>query len=279
MYPAHRLIRTFILLTFCLFAPTAWSALDETYQLTIGTSVSDYDSKIRINSRDDSIDREIDFEDVLGLDNEVRLGWLKGTWHMGKRHALNLIYLPIRRTSVITSIKDINVSGNVIKAGASFGTSVSTHVFDIEYAYSFYQRPDLDIRVTGGLYWMNSLVEVTAAGEIIPEGEDLPAFRADYQANQRLIAPLPLFGVAAVYEINPQLRVKANARYFDVTIGDIDGRILSLTLGTEYYFTKHLGLGASITSFDLSVRQSGVVFINSLQYQYNGLQAFLTLKY
>ena len=278
MYPVHRLIRISIF-SFCLFATTAWSALDETYQLTIGGSVSDYDSKIRINSQDDSIDKEIDFEDMLGLNNQVRMGWLKGTWHMGKRHTLNLIYLPIRRSSSITSSNDINISGNVIKAGAFFSTSFSTHVFDIEYVYSFYQRPDLEIGVTGGLYWMNSLVEVAVAGEIILEGEDLPELRTDYQANQRLIAPLPLLGLAAVYEINPQWRAKANARYFDVTIGDIDGRILSLTLGTEYYFNKHLGLGASFTSFDLSVRQNGVVFINSLQYEYMGLQAFLTLKY
>ena len=278
MYPVHRLIRISIF-SFCLFAQTAWSALDETYQLTIGASVSVYDSKISINSQDGSIDKEIDFEDVLGMSSEVRLGWLKGTWHMGKRHTLNLIYLPIRRSSSITSSNDINVSGNVIKAGAFFGTSISTDVYDIEYVYSFYQRPDLEIGVTGGLYWMNSLVEVTAAGEIIPEGDDLPEFRTDYQANQRLIAPLPLLGIAAIYEINPQWRAKVNARYFDVTIGDIDGRILSLTLGTEYYFTKHLGLGASFTSFDLSVQQNGVVFINSLQYKYNGLQAFMVMKF
>ena len=279
MYPVHHLIRTFTLLTFCLFVPTAWSALDETYQLTIGTSVSDYDSKISINSRDDSIDKEIDFEDVLGLDNKVRLSWIKGVWHMGARHTLNLIYLPISRSSSITSSNDIDVGGNVIKAGASFATSVNTHVFDIEYVYSFYQRPDLEIGVTGGLYWMNSLVEVAAAGEIILEGEDLPEFRTDYQANQRLIAPLPLLGIAAIYEINPQWRAKVNARYFDVTIGDIDGRILSLTLGTEYYFTKRLGLGASIASFDLSVQQNGVVFINRLQYEYVGLQAFMVMKF
>jgi len=257
----------------------AWSALDETYQLVIGTSISDYDSKVRINSRDDSIDKEIDFEDVLGLDNEVRLGWIKGVWRMGERHRLNLIYLPIRRTSSITTSKDIDVGGNVIKAGAMFGTSISTHVFDIEYVYSFFKRPDLELGLTAGVYWMNSLVEVAAAGEVILEGEDVPEFQSDYQANQRLIAPLPLLGIAAVYEINPQWRAKVNARYFDITIGDVEGRILSLTLGTEYYFTKHVGLGASLTSFDLSVQQNGVVFINSLQYKYDGLQAFLVMKF
>lgn len=279
MCPAHRLIRVFVFLISCLAVQPAWSAMDETYQLTIGASISDYDSNVTINSRDDSIDEEIDLEDLLGLDNEVRLGWIKGVWRMGDRHRLSLIYLPIKRTSTLTTKKDFNVGGNVIKAGAFLGTSFSTHVFDIEYIYSFFKRTDLELGITAGLYWMNSLVELAAAGEIILEGEDQPEFRTDYEANQRLIAPLPLLGMVAVYEINPQWRAKANARYFDVTIGDIDGRILSLTLGTEYYFTKHVGLGASFTSFDLSVTQNGVVFINSLQYQYDGLQAFLVMKF
>ena len=279
MYPAHRLIHVSVFFILCLVIRPAWSALDETYQLTIGASISDYDSNVTINSRDDSIDKEIDFEDVLGLDNEVRLGWIKGVWRMGNRHRLSLIYLPIKRTSELTTQKDFNVGGNVIKAGATLGTSFSTHVFDIEYIYSFFKRPDLELGITAGLYWMNSLVELTAAGEIILEGENQPEFRTDYRASQRLIAPLPLLGMIAVYEINPQWRAKAFARYFDVTIGDIDGRILSLTLGTEYYFTKHVGLGASFTSFDLSVTQNGVVFINSLQYQYDGLQAFMVFKF
>ncbi len=279
MYLAHRLIHVSVFFILCMAVRPAWSALDETYQLTLGASISDYDSNVTINSRDDSIDKEIDFEDVLGLDNEVRLGWIKGVWRMGDRHRLSLIYLPIKRTSTLTTKNDFNVGGNVIKAGATLGTSFDTNVFDIEYIYSFFKRPDLELGITAGLYWINSVVELAAAGEVILEGEDQPEFRTDYQANQRLIAPLPLLGMSAVYEINPQWRAKASARYFDITIGDIDGRILSLTLGTEYYFTKHVGLGASFTSFDLSVTQNGVVFINSLQYKYNGLQAFLVMKF
>ena len=81
------------------------------------------------------------------------------------------------------------------------------------------------------------------------------------------------------YAINQQWRVRASALYLDVTIGDIEGRILNLNMSTEYYFNKHLGLGPSLTSFDVSVRQNGVVFINALTYQYNAVQAYLVLEY
>ncbi len=255
------------------------AAFDETYQLTIGRSITDYDSKLSINSRDDSVDKEIDFEEGLGFDTTVQLGWIRGSWRMADRHRLALLYMPIKRASLLTTQKDIEVGGNIIKSGAFVETEVKTHTFDIEYIYSFYKQPELEVGITAGIYWMNSLVEMSAAGEVILEGTDQAEFRTDYQANQRLIAPLPLIGIKAAYEFNQQWRARASARYLDVTIGDIEGRILNLNLVAEYYFNNHLGLGASLTTFDVSVRQSGVVFINALTYQYNAVQAYLVLKY
>jgi hypothetical protein len=252
---------------------------DERYRLTIGGSVTDFSSKLSINSRDGSVDKEIDFEDVLGFGSTVRLGWVRGSWRMADRHRLALLYMPIKRTSQLTTQKDIDVGGNIIKSGASVDTEVNTHTFDIEYIYSFYKKPELEVGITAGIYWMNSRVELSAAGGIIIEGSDQEEFRTDFETKQRLIAPLPLIGVKAAYEINQQWQARASARYLDVTIGDIEGRILNVNLSTEYYFNNHLGLGAALTSFDVSVRQNGVVFINALTYQYNAVQAYLVLKY
>jgi len=268
-----------VLLILLVNTTPAWPDFNERYSFAVGGAVTEFDSALRINSRDDSIEKEIDFEDDLGFDNEVRLGWINGKWRIADRHRLSVLYVPIRRTNELTTSKDINVGGNTIKAGAFLDSSVKTHVFDIEYIYSFFKRPDIEIGFTAGIYWMNSLAELTAAGEIVFEGEDTPEFRSDYEASQRLIAPLPLIGFTAGYEFNPQWTAYAAARYLDVTISDIDGRILNLNLSTEYYFTKHVGAGVALALFDVSVRHNGVVFYNTLTYEYSGLQAYLALKY
>jgi len=269
----------FSLFIFCITALPVQAEFDETYRLEVGGSLVSFDSKIRINSRDDSIDKEIDFEDTLGFDTEVQIGFMQGSWRMGNRHRLSLLYMPIRRTSEITTRQDFVVNDNIIKAGAYVGASFKTQVFDIEYIYSYYKRPNLELGVSAGIYWMNSLSELNAAGNVILEGSDTEEFRSDYKANQRLVAPLPLLGLSASYEINPQWLVHANARYFDITVSDVEGRIVSFSLKTEYFFTSHLALGASLTSFDVNVKHNGVVFFNTLQYQYDGLQAYLVLKY
>jgi len=271
--------RFFTLFILCITVLPAQAEFDETYRLEVGGSLVSFDSKIRINSRDDSLDKEIDFEDTLGFDSEVQIGFVNGTWRMGNRHRLTLLYMPIRRTSEVTTAKDFEVNGNTIKAGAYVGASFKTQVFDIEYIYSYYKRQNLELGISAGIYWMNSLSELNAAGNVILEGSETEEFRSDYKANQRLVAPLPLFGLSASYEINPRWLVHAYARYFDVTISDIEGRIVSFNLKTEYFFTNNLALGASLTSFNVNVEHSGVVFLNTLQYEYGGIQAYLVLKY
>lgn len=276
----YRRAYTFITTLFLsVIAAPAWPDFDERYELTFGGSVTEFDTKLRINSRDDSIDNEIDIEETLGFDNEVRLGWINGRWRIAERHRLSLLYLPIRRSSEFTTNKDFDVGGNIIKAGAFIGSSVKTHVFDVEYIYSFFKRPTMEIGFSAGIYWMNSLAELTAAGEVQLEGSIQPELRTGYEANQRLIAPLPLIGFTGSYEFNPQWKVHATARYLDVTISDIDGRVLNLNMSTEYYFSKHFGAGLALVLFDVSVRQNGVVFINTLTYEYSGLQAYVAMRY
>jgi hypothetical protein len=272
-------LRLLVLVAVSLSTTTAWSAIDETYRLVAGGLVTDFETSLRINSRDNSIDDKIILEDDLGFDSTVRSAWIRGYWRMANRHRLSLLYTRFSRATEFVSQTDINVGENIIKAGAFFGTSTRTHVFDIEYVYSFFKRPNIELGISAGVYWMNSVFELEAAGEVILEGETEPQFRTDFESSQRLVAPLPLIGLVGAYEFNEKWRVKAQARVFDVTISDIDGYIFSANLGAEYYFTQHFGLGSSIGAFNLSVQHNGVVFINTLAYEYSGLQLYMVLKY
>ena len=279
MYQAKPVLRLAFMVIACVAVSPARADFDEIYMFAIGGLTTDFDTTLRINSRDNSIDDKIDLEDDLGFDSAVQTGWIRGYWRMAPRHRLGLLYTQFDRTTEKTTTTDIDVGGNVIQAGAYIGSSAKTHVFDFEYMYSFFKRPNIELGVTAGLYWMNSSFELTAAGEVLMEGETEPQFRSDYRGNQRLIAPLPLIGLTLGYEFNDHWRLMAGARFFDVTISNIDGYIFSSSLRTEYYFTRHFGLGASLAAFDLSVKYNGVVFINTLGYEYSGAQLYLTWKY
>lgn len=262
-----------------VFSRPVQADFDKKYRLDIGASVVSFDSKIGINSRDGSVDEEVDFEDKLGFDTQVRMGFINGYWRMADRHRLSLLYVPIERTSEKTTGTDIVVDGDVIKAGAYVGASAKTHVFDIEYIYSYYKRPNLELGISAGIYWMNSLTELTAEGSVVYEGETQEELVTGFQANQRLVAPLPLIGLSAGYEVTPKWLIHAYARYFDITVSDVYGRVVSLSLKTEYFFTDHFALGAALTTFGVDVEHSGVIFFNTLNYEYQGLQAYIVMRY
>lgn len=281
-HPGHKgryAFHLLVLVVLCIAVSPARAGFDETYKLTVGGLITDFETSLRINSRDNSIDEKIKLEDDLGFDSTVQSAWIRGFWRMAPRHRLSLLYTRFSRSSEAISTTDIEVDGNIIEAGAFVSSSSKTHLFDIEYTYSFYKRPNIELGISAGLYWMNSVFELAAAGEVIFEGETQPEFRGDYQADQRLIAPLPLIGLTLDYEFNEKWRLNAGARFFDVTISDIDGYIFSSSLGAEYYFTNHVGLGAALAWFDLSVKYNGVVLINTLEYEYAGAQVYLSLKY
>jgi len=271
--------RIILSISLCSVSQPVLSAFDETYKLTIGFSINEFDTSLSINSRDGSIDKEIDLEDTLGFDQSVQLTWIQGDWRIADNHRISLAYTQINRSSDLTSQKDIVLEGNTILAGANLASSVKTHVFDIAYIYSFYKRNNIELGVTAGLYWMNSLADVSGSGNVIIEGDDQEKFISNFSSSQRLVAPLPLLGLTADYSINDRWIVRGSARYFSITINDIDGYLLNINLAAEYSFNKHFGAGASASFFDVRVDHRGVIANNSLNYRYNGVLGFIVIKY
>ena len=273
------LSRIILSIAACSISQPVLSAFDETYKLAIGFSINEFDTDLSINSRDGTIDKEIDLEDTLGFDQSVELTWARGDWRIADRHRMSLAYTQINRSSDLTSQKDITIDGNKILAGANLSSSVKTHVFDIEYIYSFYKRPNIELGVTAGIYWMNSLAEVAGSGNVIIEGDDQEKFISDFSSSQRLVAPLPLIGLTADYAINDRWILRGSALYFAITINDIDGYLLNINLAAEYSFNKHFGAGVSASLFDVRVDHRGVITNNSLNYRYNGALGFFVIKY
>ena len=277
-----RKIRTiqFSALLICIFttAPT-WSEINYIYRVSMGTSIQTFDTDIIVRSQDESINKEIDLENDLGFDTNVRTGWLRGVYRMANRHRLSLTYTPLRRTASAVSQKDINIEDNIIKAGASIKTSVKTDIFDIEYLYSFYKSQNIEVSISGGLYWLYYKFELNAAGEIVLGGTEEEDIRTNYETDLRLHAPLPLLGLSGTYEVNPRWNLHATARYFYVSINDIEGQLISAGFGTDYYFTRHWGIGLSLSAFSLDVEKDGIVFNSSLAYTFEGAQLYVVYTY
>jgi hypothetical protein len=276
---SHLAPRITLLFGLIFLSTPASAELTEKYSVSVGYSITTFDSEIAIRSQDSSIDKEVDLEDDLGFNSDVSGGWIRGSYRLADRHRLRLTFTPTRRSASVVTNKDLSIEDNVILAGANIQSDFQSDIFDIDYVYSFYKRPNIELGVSGGLYWLYTKTEITASGEIQTGDSNNPELRSDYQTRQKLHAPLPLLGLTGTYEINPHWNIKAAARYLFVSISDIKGEITSLGLATDYLITKHWGFGLSVATFKLDVEKDGIVFVNSLKWQHEGAQLYIVYEY
>jgi hypothetical protein len=255
------------------------AALDELFHLRVGGFISQFDANVRFTSRDGSIDEGIDLEDDIGYDPEVSAGFIRGWYRVGDNHRIALTYAPVTRTSLIVSEKDIEIGDDIIKAGAGIASNTQNRLLDVSYIYSFFRRPNIELGLSAGVYWLRNETEVLVAGEVQSPNEPAPIFRADYRNSFKLHAPLPILGVTGEYEINPSWRLNGELRYLSVTIDEYDGRVFNAVLGTDYYFTKSLGVGLTLSSFSLEVDVESIILNGALKWSYNGAQLYIVYKY
>ena len=262
-----------------LLAAPAQAAIDEIFQLSIGTTVNSFDTSVTFASKDGSIGTEIDLEDDLGADSDVDSGWISGWYRFGDRHRLAVTYIPSRRSASLVSQKDLDVGDDTIKAGASISSDLDTDLWDISYIYSIYKRPDLEIGLSAGVFWLRNETKLFAEGDVQSSNETTPVFRADYQAQSKISAPLPLLGINAVYEIMPSWRARAGARYFALTIDEIDGSVYAAGISTDYFFSKSFGVGLGLNSVKVDVDATSIIFEGAIDWRYNSAQLYLIYKY
>jgi len=257
----------------------ALADIDELYQLSIGASLESYNSDLSVNSNDTSKFKAIDFENDLGYNKRVNAGWISGWYRVGDHHRLRITYTPLKRSATATNKKDIVIDNTTIKAGATIAAETKAEILDLSYIYSFYKSPQIEMGLSAGIYWLFNDTKLLAAGEIQAEGDDQPTFQADFISEQKLQAPMPLIGFSANYEIIPSWRSHAAVRYLSVQINETDGRIFSTEIGTEFYFNKNFGIGASLSAFTLQVNVKGIIANTALGWEHDGIQIYAVFKY
>jgi hypothetical protein len=186
--------------------------------------------------------------------------------------------MPYRRSSTITAKRDLDVGDNIITAGSKVDTMVRSNVYDFDYLYSFYKTPKWEHAASVGVYWISNKTEIQAVGAIIDSEGDVIEVD-DFETKQNFIAPLPLIGYSGSYELNSRVRFHVSARYLEVEINDIAGRLISLSGRGEYYFTRHIGAGLAIDYFDLDAVAEGIVFDNQVGIEHLGARAYLAFRW
>lgn len=278
MKPLRCLLPSTLLTLLPMVSSDALALGDETFTLVVGGSLSQFNSEIMVNGKVRDNNARIDLEDDLDLDEDIDFVVAKAVWRFYDRHRISVEYNPFSRKSQVTLDEDLEFEDNVIHAGGDVSTESRFRIFDINYIYSFYQTPELEIGVSGGIYWVDFTFETNASAFIEDENGTLE-YDDSYSNSVKSDLPLPLLGVYLNYQLAKNWELYSGLRYFDAEFDAYNGSIVNLVAGIDYSLMDHLAVGLSVASFDLKAGADENNFNGELGWEYSGAQLYLKLQY
>jgi len=147
--------------------------------------------------------------------------------------------------------------------------------YTIDYLYSFYQGEKWEISGGLGAYWVDLEFSIGASLDINND----PIFGGPVVESTDFNGPLPYLALVFEYYITPKWLAIIKGGYFQLEVGDIDGRLTNLGAKLEYQFTKMFGLGAGYDVFRIDADIEDRNLRSSIEYSYHGFQAYGILRF
>ena len=229
----------------------AEEAVPDKFRIALGGfSVFRYDSLMSLTDTNLGAGISISPEDTLGLKTEQSVVRLDGHYRFTDVHALTFSWYSISsdgNKSLAKEIDWIDENGDAITIpiGASVDTSLDYDIYKVGYLYSFHHTDKVELAVGAGLHMTRIGVGLNAqATGLTGEVRDVST-----------TLPLPVLGFALVYQVTPKFSWHLKSEFFALEFDKWDGRYTDTTLGMEYRFFKHVGLGIALAGNSLKVTE------------------------
>lgn len=242
----------FSALFFVAFNPVqAEEEVPDKFRISLGGyTLVRYDSTVSLTDANLGAGVSISPEDTLGLRTNQTVLRLDGHYRFTKKHALTYSWYSISsdgNKSLETEIEWIDEDGNqiIIPIGASVDTNLDYDIFKVGYLWSFHHTDKVELSVGAGLHMTRVAVGINAqATGLTGEAKDISTS-----------LPLPVLSLSLVYQVTPKFTWHVKTELFALKFDNWDGTYQDTTLGMEYRFFKHVGLGIALSGNALKLTE------------------------
>jgi hypothetical protein len=217
------------------FAQQPLSPYDETLAITLGGIINRFDSDVRFDGQGrHGTDFKLE-DNAL----EKNLSTVEGTlsWRFLRAHRLELNYYQAKRSGTRTYQNEIDIGDETFPLGATVSVDAKSQLFDVNYRWSFLQRPTAEYALVLGLYGGNFKYDIDATGNA---GN---VTRTAHRSVSTTI-PLPVIGVSGDWYPDPAWRFGASAVGIKAKVGDVDGHAYRIGAYGEWLPWRNWGFGA-----------------------------------
>jgi len=254
----------------------AMRGIPDTWGLSIGGFWQTFNSKVRLNGRNNATGDWINLEKDLGLDHRLTDLDVQGFYRFSPHSRLDLSFTSWNREYSKTLERQITWGDAVYDAGITLAASNKANLINLIYKYSFFNNGKVDFGVNGGLSTLTMKTKLTGEGTISGGG----SVAATLAESKSVIAPIPVLGVHFEMTLAERLFWRAEANFFAANIAGLNGNLTEYLTSVDYFVTRNIGLGAGFsgTRYRITKRdtQAGDFF---LRYGFNGVIAYAKLVF
>lgn len=263
----------------CSGSSNAWGAEEKQlrggrFSMGIGAGFVRFDTNFKFTDKNSGLSAFVDAEGTLGLPESDTLGIIYGRYRFSKKHALGFSTFRVKRENVLFADK-LNLGDWTISGTATL--TDKTEFYFLNYTYTFMQDERARVFGSFGLYGLNLSYRLDLFGEIEYQGDPLDS--DTYEAEAGVFAPLPMFGLDAVFALTSKWWLATRITMVGGSYQGISAGILDTSIRSGFEFSKHVGVIFGIQYFNASVTIDDDDLKTDVSYGFDGAFLGLALNY
>jgi hypothetical protein len=259
-------------------AETSYLTTDNEFKVVIGGILANFDTSVGLNGNANN-GTVIDLDSPNQSKNAGNV-FFGGEWRFLGRNRLSAMYFTTSKRRSKTFDQTITIGEDTLLPPTTVDSYAKNDFFFVSYQYSFVRHENLEISGLLGLYANKFKFDLSGTGQVVNgSGEGSGTISKTFAYNPSATVPMPLIGASIDYYLKPQWAVKGSLSGLKAKIGDVDGSVWLASIGTEYMFTRNLGLGLQYMHTRVNVDVTKKTFNGSLDWTNNNFLFYALAKF
>jgi len=199
----------------------------------------------------------LSLEDDLGLPDKRFFFTGSFMYRFTPRSGLYAEYYGLNRSETHTTTEELIFMRDTIPIGSEGNAFFNTQVLSIGYLLSILKDPNAFLGVYFNVYGM--MIET---GFSVDHSEVNPNFK--------FIAPLPSFGIVALFKLNKWLQIHGDVGFFNLQLSTFGGSMYSFDVALDFKPAKWIGITLSYQEFDVNVFIPSDEINTTIDYNFRG---------
>jgi hypothetical protein len=207
----------------------------------------------------------VDFENVLGLNQEAWVPFLSARWRFAENWRLEAEYFTINRSATHTIGENINWDGTDIPAGSQVKSYFDFTDLRVSAGWSFYKTQDKELGIALGLHVEDIRLNVSTNNTS--------------NGDEQVVAPLPLLSLFGGFAMSDHWSVAARFDAFKITWDPYTGHLYDTGLDVIWNPWRSFGLGLGYRSLQLTGTFKSAHYKGELNAAYSGPILYLNVAF